>query len=248
MSTAGKDKKWAAPTNLCLNLPPANGREMTVADLVLLPARPGDVVKQEVKKRQITIYRTDTPPVIDGYGTDKCWADAPVATDFYKLGGTAVSESKTQVKLCYDSENLYVFFNNVEPLEALAAPKERDAPIWSSDHVELFLDPVRDGANWFQLLVDTGGTIEDVRYTGAGRSADWNGDFQVKTALNWKASWTAEYKVPFRILEKSPKDGDTWGLNFGRMDVSGEWSNWGTGGAFLDPAGFGEVVFGRSRK
>ncbi|MFH0797556.1 MAG: sugar-binding protein [Candidatus Omnitrophota bacterium] len=243
MAAVGKEAKWAKPGSITLRFSPVGGKEMTIADLCLLPARPGDEIKKDTAKRKITIYRTAKPPVIDGYGTDPCWNDCETITDFYELGG-GISDSKTFVKVCYDDDNLYVFFNNVEPLEKLAAPLPRDTAIWSSDHVELFIDPYRDLTNWFQLLVDTGGTIEDLRYGATGRSEEWNGDFQVKTVLNWKASWMAEYKVPFKVVEKTPKDGDVWGFNFGRMDVAGEWSNWATNGAFLDPAGFGEVVFG----
>ena len=68
-------------------------------------------------------------------------------------------------------------------------------------------------------------------------------DFELETELNWKVSWTAELRIPFATLGKTPKKGDVWGINFGRTDMSGELSNWATKGEWLDPDGFGEVVF-----
>jgi len=138
----------------------------------------------------------------------------------------------------------------MESIESLGSPRTRDSEIWSGDHLELYLDPFRDGVRWFHLLVDPAGTIEDCRYGKTGRDFGWNGDSQVKTSLNWKAGWTAEWKIPFVTLGKTPKEGDAWGINFARKDIAGESSNWNATGEWLDPKGFGVIEFsadGRSR-
>jgi hypothetical protein len=48
------------------------------------------------------------------------------------------------------------------------------------------------------------------------------GRFQAKTSLNWKAGWTAEWKIPFATPGKTPKDGDAWGIDFARKDIAGK--------------------------
>lgn len=246
MSTSGSGKKWGPTTFIALTVQPSQGKSMHIANLRLLPARPGDFPREEIARKHVSALLMKTSPILNGSADQPCWRQAQAVTDFfgYAKGKT---DSQTSVRVCYDSENLYVRFENMEPIESRGAPQRRDAEIWNTNHVELYLDPFHDGVQYFQLLVDPAGTIEDVRITRTGRSFDWNGDFEVNTYLNWKASWVAEYKIPFRILEKTPKPGDRWGINFARKDISGELSNWATSTEWLDPANFGEVEFGNEK-
>ena len=244
MACKAATKKWAPVSAVRVYATPAAGKELTLANLRLLPARAQDRERKEVARKHLVATRAGAPPRLDGQPNDACWRAAPVATDFYGYSGNRISGSRTLVRACYDSENLYLFFDNLESIEDAGPLRERDAQIWSGDHVELYLDPNRGKGDWFQLLVDPAGTIQDVIYTATGRDFGWNGAFEVKTALNWKASWTAEFRVPFRILGRRPAMGDVWGINFARKDISGEFSNWAATREWLDPAGFGEVQFG----
>jgi len=246
MATAGPEKKWEVIYSLSLDCQPTAGQTTRVANMHLLPPGPGDFPEQVVGKKRFVAQQAATPPVLNGNINQPCWQNAAVLTDFYGYSGPRVSESKTKVRVCYDSENLYIIFENLEAIDALGARQARDTAIWNTNHVELYLDPYRDGTRYTHLLVDPAGTIEDLQSLTTGRSHDWDGDYEVKTYLNWKASWVAEYKLPFDTLGKTPQPGDVWGINFARKDSAGAWSNWATYGEWLDPANFGEIQFGEA--
>ncbi|MFH0797554.1 MAG: sugar-binding protein [Candidatus Omnitrophota bacterium] len=232
--------EWREINNLTVSVLSEGGGEMAIAGIRFLPPRPGDFVpaKKEAKKRVIA-YRTEEPFSVDGEMTGKCWEEAEPAVDFYKTGGGKAG-SDSWVKICYDDQNLYLIFNCDESIETLGEKKEN--PVWTKDHVEIFLDPFPGKGVWYHLLVETAGFTVSNFYQKTGYLR-WKGPYEVRTFLNWKAGWVAKFRIPFSSLGRVPKDGEVWGINFGRMDLVGEWLNWNTPGEFLDPAEFGEIVF-----
>ncbi|MFH0795432.1 MAG: sugar-binding protein [Candidatus Omnitrophota bacterium] len=235
-------KKWDATTYMGLIFYPAGGKEMNIADIHLLSAREGDIVKIKELKRKLTVCRTKTPPVIDGYGNDACWKNCEVATDFFLYGKDALAGSKALVRLCYDDDNLYMLFDNLEPIINLEDAKVPEAKVWLSDHCHIFIDPYRDMTNYYEIGIDTAGTVADIKNSETGWDMKWNGEYEVKTGLNYNVGWMCEMKLPFNNFGKKPKPGDIWGVTFMRADITGEASVW-TNGAWNDPAGFGDMVF-----
>lgn len=244
MSCVQADPKWVATTQMSLGYTAAAGHEMVIGNIHLLPARAGDILEHEAAVKRAVAAKTDAALEIDGLPNDACWRHAAECVDFVRAGSASPSEAKSSVRVAYDDSSLYLLFECQEPLESLGELKPRDTQIWNDDHVEIFIDPFKDRIRWFHLLVDPAGTIEDARYANGGRDETWNGDFEVSTYLNWKASWTAEFRIPFSTLGKIPREGDVWRINFARKDLSGEFSNWATSGEWLDPEGFGELQFG----
>ena len=228
---------WQQLSLVQLQVFPKDGAEMVVGGLRLLPQTQKD--QDQPRKKRLLAAKTATPPVLDGQPAEKCWKQAQAVSRFYRLGSTSEALGVTQVRACYDQANLYLFMEAAEPIESLGLPRPRGTEVWSSDHLEIYLDPFRDGIRWFHLLVDPAGTIQDCRCDKMGRDFKWNGDFQVKTSLNWKAGW----RIPFATLGRVPKDGDVWGINFARKDIAGESSNWNAPGEWLDLAGFGRIEF-----
>lgn len=248
LKPAKPEQKWDATTMLLLLAQPAAGKEIHLANVHLLPARESDLPKQiKPAKRSIKICRTKSPPVIDGYGNDPCWKTCEVATGFFKYGKEDLADAKSEVRMCYDDHNLYVLFDSLEPITALAAAKVKEAQVWLSDHAHLFLDPNRDGINYFEIGVDTAGTVADIKNSPSGADMKWNGEYEVKTGLNWNVGWMMEMRIPFKTLGKAAKDGETWGVTFARTDMSNEFSAW-TRGEWNDPAGFGKLIFGGEAK
>ncbi|NUQ66132.1 MAG: hypothetical protein HUU20_27025 [Pirellulales bacterium] len=243
MTTDAPSKRWDKATGLWLTVQPARKGPVHVADLHLLHARPSDLPAEEAQSRRVVALRADPPPLANGSADQPCWKAAAVLTDFRAPGGSRVSESKTSVRLCHDEQHLYARFDNLEPIENLGTLRNRDTSIGNENHIELVIDPYRDGTRTFHLLLDPAGTIEDSLVTKDGPSRDWNGEVQVQTYLNWKAGWTAEIKLPFTSLEKKPAPGETWSIRFARKDISGEWSYWPTGDERAGPAAFSEIEF-----
>jgi hypothetical protein len=118
-----------------------------------------------------------------------------------------------------------------------------ETQVWVSDHAHLFLDPYRDMVRWFEIGVDTAGTVADIKNDATGADMKWNGRYEVKTGLNYNVGWMMEMRVPFSTLGRAPTDGDVWGVTFARIDMTKEFSVW-TPGPWNDPSIFGELAFG----
>ena len=221
------------------------GDRAVISGLRLLPA-PVREGKNVASARRKVIARRVAQPVPLSAKNGEPWEGCDSASGFYKLSSTQAADGVTDVRLMYDEQYLYVLFQNFEPIDDLGVCGERDSQIWGKNHVELYLQPKPASAEWFQIMVDPAKTIQDIHYTELGNSPAWNGVFDLDTALNWKVSWTAMFRIPFSTLNAvSPRPGDRWLVNFARLDLTGEWSNWGTtSGEWLDTAGFGELVFG----
>jgi hypothetical protein len=101
--------------------------------------------------------------------------------------------------------------------------------------------------HYFEIAVDTAGTIADMKYSETGYDLKWSGEYEVKIGLNWNVGWMAELRVPFKTLGKRPKAGDVWGVTFARKDIVGEFSVW-VPGPWSDPTLFGEMVFAGEAK
>jgi hypothetical protein len=236
-------RRFETTSSLSLRVNPAGGKGMHVADIHLTPAQPGDLPEPGVvPSRRLAVFKTKTPPMIDGIGRDACWKSCEVAADFYKYSTEKPAESKTMVKVCYDDDNLYILFDNLEPIVSLAASRVPESQVFVSDHAHLFIDPFKDSVRYYEIAVDTAGTIADIKNGPSGADMQWNGAYEVKTALNYNVGWTAEMRIPFKTLGKSPKAGDVWRITFARVDNSKEFSVW-TAGEWNDPAGFGDLLF-----
>jgi hypothetical protein len=245
MTPSTPAKKWEAAHMITLRVIPVSGREMHFADLHLLPAREGDLTKTAPEgKRKLTVYRAKTRPAMDGFGNSPCWKDCDVATNFFKYGsGDKLSESKSLVKVCYDDNNLYILFNNLEPIVKLPASKTTSkGGVFASDNCGFLIDPYRDMTHYYQIFVDASGAIADMKNTVTGWDDTWSGACQVKIGLNYNVGWTCEMRLPFKNLGRTPKPGDVWGVTFGRVDNTKEFSVWNPG-VWNDPSYFCEMVF-----
>ena len=140
-----------------------------------------------------------------------------------------------------------------------ATLRERDAPLWTEEVVEIFVDPVGDGAGYFELEINPLGTVCDLvlRRIASG----WRKDFSwhvegLRPAAGLRpGGWWAELVLPFAALTPAPpRPGAVWRVNFFRIDRPGgeagttadrELSAWSpTGWAnFHLPAKFGSLEF-----
>ena len=65
--------------------------------------------------KQLLAYEVAAPPVIDGHLNDTAWAEVAWADDFVDIIQHAPPRFRTQVKVRWDSEFLYVAARLVEP-------------------------------------------------------------------------------------------------------------------------------------
>jgi sialate O-acetylesterase len=157
---------------------------------------------------------TKTPPRLDGKLDDTAWQAMKPLSAFRVLEQFRYSDYATDVRLCYDSDNLYLAIRCHEPeLETVvAAVTDRDGPVYMDDSVEVFLDTDLDAETYFQYVVNPNG----VWYDGLGRNGAWNGPCNVVSGREPNA-WVIEMAVPWSTLEVDPpKAGKSIGFQVAR--------------------------------
>src|SRR5262249_17403688 len=130
--------------------------------------------------------------------------------------GAAATE-KTEVKLLYDAQNLYigVVCYDSEPEKIVATQMARDALLEVDDRIEILLDPFHDRRNAFYFATNPLGALVDGLIVEGGRvNTDWDAIWTVKTR-RFDKGWSAEFEIPFKSLSFN-KGQRVWGFNFAR--------------------------------
>ncbi len=159
---------------------------------------------------------------IDGFLDDPAWEEGEKVTTFLQSNpyyGAQPSES-TEVRILYDSENLYVgvrcFDSQPEGIEANMT--QRDSELWNDDAFEIFIDSFHDHRSCTYFVTNPLGTQTDGRCTGNGATIEsvWDGDWMVKTRVTtW--GWCAEFAIPFINLQFNARKNQIWGINLMRV-------------------------------
>ncbi len=158
----------------------------------------------------------------------------------------------TRVTAEIAGHDLVVKFVCDEPFPAkMAAEKHpHDFPkLYTENNVEIFLNPSGDRINYYQLIVNSRGSLTDQKMVRVGSIAQpdisWNSNAAVKIASN-KASWTAEVSIPLKSMPDFT--GNAMPVNFSRKRVvpgSNEYNDlyhWGVlAGVFHDIAFWGTL-------
>ena len=124
---------------------------------------------------------------------------------------------KTDVRLLYDSENLYVgvYCYDSSPGRIIGTQMSRDSDLSADDKIEILLDSFRDSRNAFYFATNPLGALVDGLIVENGNlSRDWDAIWDVRTQRQ-DNGWTAEFAIPFKSLgfrQGQP----VWGFNFSR--------------------------------
>jgi hypothetical protein len=170
------------------------------AEIVNLPAFPSPYVMSKVRE----------PIVIDGLGNEQSWMAAPAISDFrFMQKLTPAEDFKTNARLLYDVNNLYVLFQCIEPSgSGLVISHGKEGSPWADDSVEIYLcqdgnDPVA------KIIIGADGSIMADRNHVAISGID------AKTVCNGSA-WAVEAKIGLKQLNMSGQNGKTWRANLCR--------------------------------
>ncbi len=192
--------------------------------------------------------RLAAPPVIDGLLDDACYAQAPEAFPFARLGQPRFAAAQTRVSALWDDTNLYIAAQLHDPVLDPAGNRlgdfrktvaQHDGPVWNDDCIEVFIDPTCEGRDYYQFVVNALGTIYDAR----GQDARFESG-AVAAARVGEGRWTMELAVPLKSLGiRAPSKGVVLGVNFARERYGEkELSSWSPLTRFAEPEGFGRVV------
>ncbi|MFT6807999.1 MAG: hypothetical protein ACJA01_001222 [Saprospiraceae bacterium] len=175
------------------------------------------------------IKRAQSSINIDGEIGDAEWSDADVAKDFHMIlpMDSARATVQTEVRMCFDNDFIYISAINYIPHETyIVESLRRDWSFGSNDNFLLTMDTYNDLTNGFAFGLNAAGAQWDgQQYDGGSVNLNWDNKWYSKVK-QYKDRWTFEAAIPFKSIRFN-KSLETWGINFGRMDLpSTEKSSW----------------------
>lgn len=202
-------------------------------------------VKSDVKNITLPVYYTVDAPRVDANLNETVWKEATALPKMLKRNGSPAKVA-TEVKLLYDSKNIYIgaIMNEPSMNTILAQFDQRDLAIYSDDCLEFVLKIPGLKDNFYHFAVNSIGSIYDSR---AGvKNYDAKGA-KVKTR-RLKDKWILEMAIPFKDLKAMPSQaGSIWSARFcrERHNITKEYSSIPAtkSGSFSAPAYFGKLTF-----
>lgn len=172
----------------------------------------------------LKIQKTSEEIEIDGVLKEAVWAKCAIATDFVQSfpSDTSFALTKTEVKVTYDDEYLYIAAICYDELEGdyVIQSLKRDFSYPISDAFAVFIDPFNDKTNGFSFAVNPLGVQREGLLQnggGFGVTTIWDNKWFSAVKIEDK-KWVVEMKIPFKTLRF--KEGiETWGINFSRNDL-----------------------------
>ena len=180
--------------------------------------------------------RTPKPPTIDGDLSDPVWALATPTSAFtqkFPLERAAPSEPTT-LRVLYDDDAVYVAFDVVQktvPIVARMARRDREV---ESDTVSIDIDSRALGKTAFEFTVTAAGVLRDgirsndIIGDGDRYRSGWDENWDARTVVR-PDGWSAELRIPLRVLRFSSNSAQTWGFQARRYtsmrQETDEWSH-----------------------
>jgi len=200
-----------------------------LGSLLLLTLRPvpalaqGAVSPQNPRSaRTVTALRVESTITVDGDLDEQEWKLAEPATDFIQQNPHTgqLSTERTEVRLLYDDENLYVgvyCFDSAGREGLVVNHVNRDFSGFENDGFGVLLDTFDDNRNGFVFQTNPQGAKSDsqVGSDGSSYNRDWDVIWQVQTKIT-EAGWQVEIAIPFKSLRFEEAESHTWGINFSR--------------------------------
>lgn len=153
---------------------------------------------------------------LDGKLDEPAWQKAPVYTRFFKAGTQTPARSRTEVRILFDLNALYVGIRCSEPAihELVVRDTPRDGGLYQQDCLEIMLDPGVSKERYYHFMVNAAGQQYDAfREQGGGiQNPFWNGVWTAKTFIG-KDFWSCEIRIPFFNFSSRDASSGDWGIN-----------------------------------
>lgn len=184
------------------------------------------------EKYQYTIPSATEPIILDGLFDESVWQSISTVGDFYNHWplDSGKAEAKTEVRLTYDDEYIYVAAICYDNGQRIVQTLKRDQDsFWSSDGFSIMLDPINERTSGFIFGVNAGGAqlegVMTVNNWGTRYDQNWDNKWysEIKT---FDDRWQVEMAIPFKTLRYESKNLN-WGINFLRNDMERNvYSSW----------------------
>lgn len=189
------------------------------------------------KARYLARRRAGTIEIDGALGEDD-WVKATPSSAFVNtMTGDAV-EARTQAKMLWDDQFVYVAFEVQDNLVE-SRLKKHDDRLWTQDVVEMFIDADADGKDYIELQVSPAGVTFDSYLPEYRKNQnDWESGFtaavKVDGSLNQKGAdqgYSVEMKLPVDTVRGRASDkaigrpgepGTVWRINWFCMDGMGK--------------------------
>ena len=172
------------------------------------------------KKKVYNIERVQSAPKIDGILNDETWNNLAIAKNFSQIspnnGTTERKHQKTEVKICYDSKNIYfgVMMYDNAPDSILKELSKRDDENKNFDAFGIFIDPFNNGQMEYNFMITAAGVQIDRKFSKTGIDKTWDAVWKSSVKTN-KKGWSVELAIPFSQI-RFPDNNQLWALNMAR--------------------------------
>ncbi len=155
---------------------------------------------------------------IDGKLIEADWNRAQAITEFIQKNPDQGSPStyKTEVRILYDEDYLYVGAINYQPKsEVIVQNLERDFNYFQNDLFGIAIDGFLDQRNSTVFQITPLGSLRDMQVIDGNRdNEDWNASWKTETTVH-EDRWVAEIAIPWKIL-RYPEGSNKFGVIFAR--------------------------------
>nr|WP_228713528.1 DUF5916 domain-containing protein [Arundinibacter roseus] len=192
--------------------------------LLLLICLPGFLLAQKPNENyKYHIFKAQSPIKIDGNADDPAWQTTEVADNFFMVQpiDTSFARAKTEVRMAYDSQNMYILVVNHKPVKGtlIVESLRRDFSFNKNDNFLLFMDTFDDRTNGFSFGSNAVGAPWDgQQFDGGAVNLSWDNKW-VTAVKNLEDRWIWEAAIPFKSIRYKPGI-TSWGINFSRLDLT----------------------------
>ena len=201
-----------------------------------------------------TIFKTNTPVVLDGEANEEAWATAQVMSNLYQQFpyDTLPAKTKTEFRFTYDEEYIYVSvksFDNKEGGHVISSLR-RDFRGPGLDGVSVVIDPFQDRTNGFFFGLSPAGVQREGLVSNGGMVSEdldlsWDNKWYAEAKV-YNDHWIAEFAIPFKTL-RFKAGARAWNIKFYRIDSKeNERACWPLTPRFFEPVNLnftGELIW-----
>lgn len=173
--------------------------------------------------------RATRPFVIDGQLDEANWDLAPANETFIQQFPAELSPptERTTFRVLYDDQALYVGIECTQVATAVSALLTRRDRVGPGDRVTVDIATRGDGAQAAHFGVSAAGVLDDGTYFNDSSYSDtWDENWE-GAAARGPNGWSAELRIPFRILRIDKAPAHRWGFQVQRyLGLRKEWDLW----------------------
>lgn len=186
----------------------------------------------QLSGRKIDGRLAAVPPKIDGVLDDEVWRTAPIADGFTELFSAAPAEDKTEARICYDKDAMYVAFHcfDQHPDQLIGREIRPGTDLTGEDFVVFRVDAFHSNSdgqiNRFHVSVL--GTQNDEIAGGRAAKREWRGQWDA-AAKKLSDGYAVEMRIPWKVIGHPAGGKHDVTVNFvrlhGRTKQKTMWSN-----------------------